>query len=451
LTSDGLTVDGDGIINGELELIDSGTYQLHLASNTGPYSNAGIFLGSDTSDPYYYGTIKWDQSDVSLHISSQHGNNTGGIVFETGSGTSAQSERMQISNNGDISFYEDTGTTPKFFWDASAESLGIGTSSPTYKLHVDADTNSVFRLGTTGGGALNVLVDDYTLAAPTWRIQSGGSEPISFAISATEAMRIDASGNVIMGKTTADNTTEGFTFYGAADGVSIVKANGQPLILNRLTNDGDIVQFRKDGSTVGSIGNVGNNVYYSGGSQLNFSTGLLMKGASVSNTRLIAPSDDSGTELDDKVSLGRDVSRFKDLYLSGGVYLGGTGAANKLDDYETGTWTPTISSGTFTAQEAVYTKVGNLVTLCCRVDTFSDVTSSNPVTIGGIPFSRKTGTSGMGSSIAQNVSDVNKQTVYMQAANIVFYGWNSGGYSKLPHSGLNSGAQIYLSVTYTTD
>jgi hypothetical protein len=28
--------------------------------------------------------------------------------------------------------------------------------------------------------------------------------------------------------------------------------------------------------------------------------------------------------------------RFKDLYLSGGVYLGGTVAANKLDDYETG-------------------------------------------------------------------------------------------------------------------
>ena len=37
---------------------------------------------------------------------------------------------------GDISFYEDTGTTPKFFWDASAESLGIGTSSPTRTLDV---------------------------------------------------------------------------------------------------------------------------------------------------------------------------------------------------------------------------------------------------------------------------------------------------------------------------
>ena len=71
---------------------------------------------------------------------------------------------------------------------------------------------------------------------------------------AATAITLDASGNVLMGKTSADNTTEGFTFYGAADGVSIVKASGEPLILNRLTNDGNILTLRKDGTTVGSIG-----------------------------------------------------------------------------------------------------------------------------------------------------------------------------------------------------
>ncbi|MFS9669248.1 hypothetical protein, partial [Klebsiella pneumoniae] len=53
---------------------------------------------------------------------------------------------------GDISFYEATGTTPKFFWDASAESLGIGTSSPSALLEVDNGGTStgdvmVFNLG----------------------------------------------------------------------------------------------------------------------------------------------------------------------------------------------------------------------------------------------------------------------------------------------------------------
>ena len=49
----------------------------------------------------------------------------------------ANTERFRIASNGDISFYEDTGTTAKLFWDASAESLGIGTSSPATALDVD--------------------------------------------------------------------------------------------------------------------------------------------------------------------------------------------------------------------------------------------------------------------------------------------------------------------------
>jgi hypothetical protein len=56
-------------------------------------------------------------------------------------------------------------------------------------------------------------------------------------------------------------------------------------------------------------------------------------------TNQIAPRS-GGTSVDATVDLGYFSLRWKDLYLSGGVYLGGTGAANKLDDYEEGTWTP---------------------------------------------------------------------------------------------------------------
>jgi hypothetical protein len=50
-------------------------------------------------------------------------------------------DRFRIDgDNGDISFYEDTGTTPKLFWDASAESLGIGTSSPAKLLSLQSST-----------------------------------------------------------------------------------------------------------------------------------------------------------------------------------------------------------------------------------------------------------------------------------------------------------------------
>jgi hypothetical protein len=49
--------------------------------------------------------------------------------FSTDNGTSYKNS-FKIENN-DISFYEDTGTTAKLFWDASAENLGIGNNNPT--------------------------------------------------------------------------------------------------------------------------------------------------------------------------------------------------------------------------------------------------------------------------------------------------------------------------------
>jgi hypothetical protein len=73
------------------------------------------------------------------------------------------------------------------------------------------------------------------------------------------------------------------------------------------------------------------------------------------------------------------------LIASGGVYLGGTGAANKLDDYEEGTWTPTgaslVSVGSI--HNATYTKVGNLVTVNAWIKTNATGTS---IQISGLPF-----------------------------------------------------------------
>jgi len=65
-----------------------------------------------------------------------------------------------------------------------------------------------------------------------------------------------------------------------------------------------------------------------------------------------------------------------DLTLSGGVYLGGTLAANHLDDYEEGTWTPVLDSatnlsGTPAIDKAIYTKIGDLVTIQVAISGYS--------------------------------------------------------------------------------
>jgi len=109
----------------------------------------------------------------------------------------------------------------------------------------------------------------------------------------------------------------------------------------------------------------------------------------------VYPTDGSGTLADNSRDLGASAYRWKDLYLSGGAYLGGTAAANKLDDYEEGTWTPVYEpeTGSFTTMtmdnvSASYTKIGDTVIAMCYVRTSDvDVTgASGALYLGGLPF-----------------------------------------------------------------
>jgi hypothetical protein len=136
-----------------------------------------------------------------------------------------------------------------------------------------------------------------------------------------------------------------------------ITAAGTALTLDRTGSDGTILDLKKDGSTVGSIqsraGVVSTIVLdpRSGGG------GLTGGGAA------LYPTDNAGSPNNGYLTLGDASSRFKDLYLSGGVYLGGTGSANKLDDYEAGVFTvgfagATVSAGNYTG---FYTKIGQVV------------------------------------------------------------------------------------------
>ena len=64
---------------------------------------------------------------------------------------------------------------------------------------------------------------------------------------------------------------------------------------------------------------------------------------------------------------------------------------NTLDDYEEGSWTPTISFSTsngdlsYSVQVGRYVKIGKTVTIECNIQ-FSETTASGGITIGGLPF-----------------------------------------------------------------
>jgi hypothetical protein len=139
---------------------------------------------------------------------------------------------------------------------------------------------------------------------------------------------------LLVGKTSDNFTIEGFSVRknaaAAAANVTMTRDSAHALAVNRLTNDGDLVKFYKDSTAVGSIGIESNGFYIDGESA---HAGIKFTGNAV------IPRD-NGVDVDSLNDIGASAGRWKDLYLSGGVYLGGTGAANKLDDYEEGTWTP---------------------------------------------------------------------------------------------------------------
>ena len=220
------------------------------------------------------------------------------------------------------------------------------------------------------------------------------------------AITIDSSENVLANTTsTSVIGNGGFAIKpqtGNGTRVDISNA-GQAMLLDGAAS-GPIIGLYGNGTSVGSIGAFGSAGVYmsaptSGGSALVFNDNAPILYPAKNNSGTIAVADNA-------IDLGASGVRFKDLYLSGGVFLGGTGSANKLDDVETGTFTPTYSfmtagnsSAGYSAQHGFYTKIGNLVhfQLDLRISAMTKGTASGDPIVNGLPFTAKS-TSGYANS-----------------------------------------------------
>jgi hypothetical protein len=90
------------------------------------------------------------------------------------------------------------------------------------------------------------------------------------------------------------------------------------------------------------------------------------------------------------------------------IYLGGSGSANALDDYEEGTFTPTLTgsssnpSVTYSSQEGHYTKVGNIVNFMIRIHTSAYSGGSGNLYISGLPFASSASLDSYGGAVGLN-------------------------------------------------
>ena len=124
----------------------------------------------------------------------------------------------------------------------------------------------------------------------------------------TERCRVDASGNLLVGKASSDATATGVELRSGGRGV-FTASSDMAMQLRRYTDDGDILQFRKDGTTVGSIGVVNTtNPFFASSDR-----GLRITGNN------IRPCSGDGANLDNTIDLGDTGQRFDDIYATNGT------------------------------------------------------------------------------------------------------------------------------------
>lgn len=239
-----------------------------------------------------------------------------------------QSQSMTVTDDLTV----DTDT---LYVDSANNRVGIGTSSPSASAHI---YNDMLQVGSkTGDTSIQQNANAIRIAAvPNSSTEWGGlqwyrefSDVIGAEIiasrassaetdtdlifktstnssDAVEVMRLDHSGNVLVGTTSTTPQTGDHGFVARANGYTIASVDGaRVMLLNRDTSDGEILNFRKESSTVGSIGvDFGDNLFISGNSShagINFGT------ASVTPYK-------NGATADNSLDLGSSIGRWDDIF-----------------------------------------------------------------------------------------------------------------------------------------
>ena len=188
---------------------------------------------------------------------------------------------------------------------------------------------------------------------------------VSFESNIPDNDYVPATGGTFTGNITASGTLGVTGAVTASNGLTVDDDGATPLTVDRATDNGDIIDLQKDGTSVGNIA-VDSNDNIMFGAKTGGGAGFYLHGSG-GTTPFVLPMKENALS-DNTVTLGDSTRRYKDLYLGGGAYLGGTTSVNYLDDYEEGTFTPTLGGSTTAGvnNEAAnaygrYIKIGQMV------------------------------------------------------------------------------------------
>jgi hypothetical protein len=219
----------------------------------------------------------------------------------------------------------------------SSQNVGIGTSSPAAKVDVTVGSGVNIQLTKSTGAALTF--SDGAIRAALQGINGADGLTINTGSGITERIRIDASGNVGIG-----NTSPGGYKLAIGDGSS----NRGRIMLKGATS-GNYPEI-----------NIDDTMNTSGKNYQLYSTGGVLKVSNQTDATVSFVSNAFGIGLGDIAAVDGKGIRFP-------ATQSASSNANTLDDYEEGTWVPSIGTQTqtftMTEQQGIYVKVGQMVTV----------------------------------------------------------------------------------------
>ena len=416
-----------------------GTAVYTALASRGSQASPSATLSGDALGYYqlggYDGTA-WQRSAWITGVATENysaTNRGSSLIFSTTpTGSTTIAERMRIDSSGNV---------------------GIGTSSPdsSNKLQVAGDigvswaANEFIGMKFDSGSSykMGLMLNDTTRECKVWSQSSDSDDKITFYTGSTpsERMRITTAGNVGIGVAgpayrldvrTNSNSIDGILSRNDGQGSSAAAAvivngygNSWVMACGSAAKNSNALTFELDASAPSE--------------RLRLNTGgtLILRGGSTTATG-------TGIAFPATQSASSD--------------------ANTLDDYEEGSWTPTLtfnggSTGiTYSTRTGKYVKIGRFVQAQFRITLSNKGSSTGSAKVEGLPFPVRDEYGGacfgyvgaMNNSTAVNTQnqtptlDINNSYVFLRYM-------NNGSSADHTEASFNNNTDIIMNVTYIGD